>query len=158
MHPAGDAIPGGAVGEYVGRRRRLSLSDGEGVGGSINTGDAGISETDNVSFIPSPGNPFLGLGGGLYHDEAKRREVWRRTTTPARSALDLSGHSEWAIDALGASVRYSDYGDRSSAFGWELDHHPIPKALGGDDAIENLRALHWRSNVRHGNVLAQNSA
>lgn len=36
---------------------------------------------------------------------------------------------------------------------WELDHFPIPKALGCSDDMFNIRALHWRGNAVHGGLL-----
>ena len=49
-------------------------------------------------------------------------------------------------DVAGAWMRFSDYGDRSSKFGWEIDH-VVPEAKGGNDDIENLRPLQWENNL-----------
>lgn len=38
----------------------------------------------------------------------------------------------------------SQYGMRDSNFGWEIDH-VYPIAMGGDDNIENLRAMQWEN-------------
>ena len=54
---------------------------------------------------------------------------------------------EWRLDDYGYWIQYSAYGDRSSVFGWEIDHI-WPVALNGGDNIENLRPLNWLSNVR----------
>ena len=47
-------------------------------------------------------------------------------------------------DACGAGMARSQYGMRDSNFGWEIDH-VYPIAMGGDDNIENLRAMQWEN-------------
>jgi len=37
-----------------------------------------------------------------------------------------------------------------SPYGWEIDHI-FPVSRGGLDVFPNVRALHWRNNVRRGN-------
>jgi hypothetical protein len=59
----------------------------------------------------------------------------------------------WRRDALHRVIRYSDYGDRNSKFGWEIDHYPIPRALGGSEDISNLRPLHCTNNAGLGGIL-----
>lgn len=49
-------------------------------------------------------------------------------------------------DACGAWIIRSHYGARDSDYGWEIDH-VYPEALGGDDNIDNLRALQWENNT-----------
>ena len=56
-------------------------------------------------------------------------------------------------DACGAFMVFTHYGDRSSAFGWEIDHicpASLLKARGFDDSaiddMRNLRPLNWRNN------------
>ncbi|ARQ57010.1 hypothetical protein Kim5_CH00903 [Rhizobium sp. Kim5] len=60
---------------------------------------------------------------------------------------------EWRYDAHGRLISFSHYGRRDSDYGWELDHYPLPKALGGTDDMSNIRALHWRGNAVHGGLL-----
>jgi len=55
---------------------------------------------------------------------------------------DPSGN-EWRKDACNAWIRHDSYGNRSSRFGWEIDHID---SEGGDD-LGNLRPLHWKNNV-----------
>ena len=58
----------------------------------------------------------------------------------------------WRHDAYGSVIRLNDYGDRSSQYGWEVDHI-TPLALGGSDLITNLRPLHHRNNSTLGGIL-----
>lgn len=46
-------------------------------------------------------------------------------------------------DKCGAWIRYSEYGNRKSQYGWEIDHiNP-----NGSDALSNLQPLQWENNV-----------
>ena len=42
-------------------------------------------------------------------------------------------------------MRYGDYGNHSSSFGWEIDHL-IPVKLGGSEDEWNLEPLNWLMN------------
>ena len=56
-------------------------------------------------------------------------------------------------DACGAFIRYADYGNRDSIFGWEIDHiYPASKLKGNDDVdnLLNLRPFHWKNNESKG--------
>ena len=65
--------------------------------------------------------------------EDLKRAAWARTS-PVSSA------NAWDIrkDCLGNLVRYSDFGNRHSPFGWELDY------VGSTDP-ENLQAMNWKA-------------
>jgi len=65
--------------------------------------------------------------------EDLKRAAWGRTS-PVSSA------NAWAIrkDCLGNLIRYTDFGNRNSPFGWELDYM-------GSNAPENLQALNWKA-------------
>lgn len=52
-------------------------------------------------------------------------------------------------DACGAWIVRNQYGIRDSIFGWEIDH-VYPESLGGDDDMDNLRAMQWENNVSKG--------
>jgi len=49
-------------------------------------------------------------------------------------------------DDAGATIKFSAYGDRSSEFGWEIDHI-VQRQHGGSEILANLRPLHWRTNA-----------
>lgn len=61
----------------------------------------------------------------------------------------------WRQDACGALMRWKDYGNCKSKWGWEVDHI-VPVAMGGGDVLENLQALHWKNNRNKGNGMDEN--
>lgn len=71
--------------------------------------------------------------------------VWRKATEEPGANPDV-----WRRDRFGRLIRRGDYGNRESPFGWEIDHHPVPKARGGSDKVENLKPLHWHPNAAKG--------
>src|SRR5260221_14682049 len=91
-----------------------------------------------------------GFGGlaALSAPEQKKLAIWRNATP-------IIGFDEnvYRRDTFGRAMRYSDYGDRSSDYGWEIDHI-LATVLGGSDEIWNLRALHWRNNASLGGLLS----
>ena len=68
-------------------------------------------------------------------------EVWTK-------GRPVSGRSpsEWRYDDFNNLIKYDEYGNRNSAFGWEIDHI-VPVRQGGTDHISNLRPLQWQANV-----------
>jgi hypothetical protein len=85
---------------------------------------------------------------GLGPDEARKLAVW------AKGRI-IPGYPEtvWRHDDFGRVIRWSDYGDRSSEHGWEIDHiHPT--SLGGIDHLTNLRPLHCAVNAGLGGLLS----
>jgi hypothetical protein len=91
-------------------------------------------------------NSFLGAFSG--HDEWRKRAVWEKgRRIPGRDP------NVWREDGYGFVIKYEDHGDRNSLYGWEIDHHPVPLALGGFDTLENLRPLHCTANATLGGFL-----
>lgn len=64
--------------------------------------------------------------------------VWRKGATDPRY-----DSSRFRKDACGAWMVRSDYGNRDSAHGWEIDHID-PR---GGDNLANLRPLQWENNA-----------
>lgn len=73
-----------------------------------------------------------------------KRQVWDKART--EPGLD---ENMFRKDACGAWIMWEKYGNRENVFGWEIDH-VFPVRLGGDDNIENLRALHCLNNASKG--------
>jgi hypothetical protein len=74
--------------------------------------------------------------------EDVKRAAWARTS-PVSGQL---ASWEFRKDVLGNLVRYADFGNRHSPFGWELDFI-ISRSLGGSTDPENIQALHWKANA-----------
>ena len=74
-------------------------------------------------------------------------------------ALEKEGLDKdiWRLDPCGALIKKSEYGNRRSDFGWEIDHVVsrayLLSAGASEDEIdisENLRAMHWANNESKG--------
>ena len=58
----------------------------------------------------------------------------------------------WRRDVCEKIMRFSDHGERTSVYGWEIDHI-VPVVHGGLDDISNLQPLHWENNAAKGDQL-----
>lgn len=87
------------------------------------------------------GQPFSGL---------EKVAVWLNA-----DPIEGRDSRTWRKDPCGALMRWSDYGNCKSRWGWEVDH-VMPVTMGGTDAIENLQALHWKNNRRKGETMGEN--
>ncbi len=56
-------------------------------------------------------------------------------------------------DDYGNLMRFQDYGNRNSEYGWEKEH-VIPASRGGSNAIANIRPLHWQANVKKSDCMS----
>lgn len=53
----------------------------------------------------------------------------------------------WRRDVYGLAIKFADYGNRDSEYGWEIDHI-VPQSRSGSDHPSNLRPLHWQNNAK----------
>jgi len=72
-----------------------------------------------------------------FGDEVVQR-VWGKGRTASPNDPNM-----WRKDECGAWIRRSEYGNRNSEFGWEIDHIS-PE---GGDNLSNLRPLQWNNNA-----------
>ena len=64
--------------------------------------------------------------------------VWENATV-----VENNDSAIWRKDACGAWIQRMMYGDRSSQYGWEIDHI-LPQS---PDGLSNLCPLHWRNSI-----------
>ncbi len=71
-------------------------------------------------------------------------EVWKK-------AKEVDGVPADALrqDYAGAWIRFADYGNRNSQYGWEIDHLK-PLSQHGEDSLNNYLPLQWQNNVHKG--------
>ena len=74
--------------------------------------------------------------------EDLKRAAWGRTS-PVQGQMNSW---EFRKDVLGNLIRYADFGNRHSPFGWELEYI-VARAGAGTDP-DNMQALHWKANAR----------
>jgi hypothetical protein len=75
--------------------------------------------------------------------EQKKIAAWM-----ACDAIPGFDPQDWRRDAYGFALYRADHG-KQTQYGWEVDHI-IALALGGEDSLSNVRALHWRRNRQLG--------
>ncbi len=78
---------------------------------------------------------------GIPFDHATVRAVWNRGE-PIRG-YDAT---TWRRDPFGHIIRFLDYGDEESAYGWHIDHIR-PVSMTGFDGLQNLEPLYWKTNI-----------
>ncbi len=61
----------------------------------------------------------------------------------------------WRHDMCGTVMKFSDYGNINSQYGWEVDHIR-PVAKNGTDDLSNLQPLQWENNRKKGDTYPWN--
>jgi hypothetical protein len=81
-------------------------------------------------------------GGAFTEDEKK--QTWKK-------GIPIPNYDEnvWRKDKCGDFMKWPEYGNRSSAYGWEIDHI-CPVAKNGTDDPNNLQPLNWSNNASKG--------
>lgn len=72
------------------------------------------------------------------------KAVWEK-------ALKVPGYdpAKFRKDGAGAWIKFNEYGNTNSVFGWEIDH-VRPEARGGSSNLHNLQPLQWENNRSKG--------
>ncbi len=76
-------------------------------------------------------------------DESIVNQIWERATR-----VDGFDPAQFRKDACGAWIIRNHY-SLQTPYGWEVDH-VYPQSLGGDDTLDNLRAMQWENNRSKG--------
>lgn len=74
-----------------------------------------------------------------------RRAVWAKAR-----AMPGNDPSVIRMDACGAWIKWAEYGNTNSQWGWEIDHI-VPVSRGGSGFLANLQPLQWQNNREKGN-------
>ncbi len=76
-------------------------------------------------------------------------KVWRKARTSFGFDPDF-----YRFDENNALIKYSEYGNSESTFGWQISHiRPLIK--GGTNDLYNLHALHWENHLSQGDRFPQ---
>lgn len=85
-------------------------------------------------------------------DDNTKMLLWQEATKVENKDPNI-----WRHDPCGALIKFEDYGNRTSKYGWEEDHVVsrafLLKAGAKENEIEiinNLRAMHWENNDSKG--------
>lgn len=84
---------------------------------------------------------------GISWSENEVRAVWNK----GREVPNFD-RNVWRYDRCGNPINFSQFGNRGSEYGWEIDHI-IPVCHNGSDDISNLQPLQWAVNLKKSDSL-----
>jgi 5-methylcytosine-specific restriction endonuclease McrA len=70
------------------------------------------------------------------------KKVWEKAQIVSNNEPTI-----YRKDQCGAWIKRTEYGNRKSEYGWEIDHIK-PDSGGGSDELSNLRPLQWENNLK----------
>jgi hypothetical protein len=59
--------------------------------------------------------------------------------------------TQWRRDRFGHVIRFADYGNEQSQYGWHIDHIK-PVSMMGFDGLYNLEPLYWKTNIEKSDI------
>lgn len=78
------------------------------------------------------------LFGGTFSTHARRVAIWSRAAT-----IPGCDRAVWRCDDQGRIIRWSDYGDGLSRYGWKIQRAPAAGLLASALGVAEGRAVHW---------------
>lgn len=127
------------------------MGHSKGAGAGILADVLGQSASSKLAAQTPNSRLASALFGGLSQADARKAAAWAKAR-PVGSSLNALLSGDFRIDDFGNLIRWRDYGDHMSKYGWEIDHAQ-PSILGGSDHHSNLRALHCSTNRSLGGAL-----
>lgn len=80
------------------------------------------------------------------YTQEELKQIWSK----GNQASPMNNDNTWRKDIYGSLMKWEDYGNRSSLYGWEVDHI-IPRAEGGPHIMSNWQPLQWQNNLEKAN-------
>jgi len=101
-----------------------------------------INQPFSSGLWPSGAPLTLGYSQTAFHDLQK--PVWEKGRIIPNFSAQI-----WRYDINGLVMKFSEFGNRNSEHGWEIDNI-VPIVKGGTNDLSNLQPLNWQSNQAKG--------